>query len=73
MKSIKLKESTLRRIVERVVLENKLDAKRTELQGEFEKLAKDPNCEECLTNIARLSKELGLPVTNTGKEKINKT
>lgn len=70
MKKIKLKESTLKRIVERVVLEQQKDKERKQLQDAFAELAKDPDNEDLKTTIAELSKKLGLKFTKKGQEEL---
>jgi len=70
MKKIKLTEATLRRIVERVVLEQKEEELQKQLQGLFKKKQDDPNCEDCDSNIAKLIKQLDMTnaLTPDGKK-----
>ena len=70
MKKIKLKESTLKRVVERVVLEQQREELQKQLQDAFAELAKDPDNEDLKTKIAELSKKLGLKLTKTGQEEL---
>ena len=73
MKKIKLTEATLRRIVERVVLEQEEENLQKQLQGLFKKKQDDPNCEDCDSNIAKLVKQLGMTdaLTDDGKANLN--
>ncbi len=72
MKKIKLTEKTLNRIVERVIKEQDKENKMKELIDLQKQLAKNPNDKELLDKIAKLSTELGLPLTKDGADNINK-
>ena len=69
-KKIKLTESTLKRIVERVVLEQEKEAENKELITLFGELKKDPDNQEIKDKIAELTKKLGIPTTEKGKEEL---
>jgi thioredoxin reductase len=71
MKKIKLTESTLKRIVERVVMEQKKEEENKELITLFTELKKDPNNQPLKDKIAELTKKLGIPTTEKGKEELN--
>ena len=72
MKKIKLTEKTLNRIVERVIKEQDKENKMKELIGLQKQLAQNPNDKELLDKIAKLTTELGLPLTKVGVENIKK-
>ena len=72
MKKIKLTEKTLNRIVERVIKEQDKENKMKELIGFQKQLAQNPNDKELLDKIAKLTTELGLPLTKDGADNINK-
>jgi hypothetical protein len=72
MKKIKLTEETLKRIVERVVLEQQKETDNKKLMDLISKLKKDPDNEELKTSIAELTKKLGLPVTQKFKDEVEK-
>tara|TARA_R110002012_G_scaffold316954_1_gene532600 strand:+ start:88 stop:318 length:231 start_codon:yes stop_codon:yes gene_type:complete len=72
MKKIKLTEKTLNRIVERVIKEQDKENKMKELIDLQKQLAKNPNDKELLDKIAKLTTELGLPLTKDGADNINK-
>ena len=72
MKKIKLTEKTLNRIVERVIKEQDKENKMKELIGLQKQLAQNPNDKELLDKIAKLTTELGLPLTKDGADNINK-
>ena len=71
MKKIKLTESTLTRIVERVITEEAKEAENKELMSLFAELKKDPDNQELKDEVAELTKKLGLPVTTKGKQELN--
>jgi len=72
MKKIKLTERTLNRIVERVIKEQDKENKMKELMDLQKKLQTNPNDEELLSKVAKLTTELGLPLTKDGVENIKK-
>ena len=61
MKKIKLTESTLKRIVERVIEEQELVEDSDKMKELVTKLQNNPNDEELKNELVNLSKKLGLP------------
>lgn len=72
MEKIKLTEDTLVRIVSRVIKEQEKENKMKELIDLQKKLQTNPNDEELLSQVAKLTTELGLPLTKVGVENIKK-
>tara|TARA_R110002167_G_scaffold360114_2_gene577586 strand:- start:148 stop:390 length:243 start_codon:yes stop_codon:yes gene_type:complete len=71
-RKIKLTESTLKRIVERVAREQLKENDNKELAATFVELGKDPENQELKDKIKELTKKLKIPVTKKGAEEINK-
>jgi NADH:ubiquinone oxidoreductase subunit E len=71
MKTIKLTESTLKRIVERIIKEEEKDTDNKNLMKMMMQLQKDPDNQELKDKIATLTQKLGLPLTQKGKKELN--
>lgn len=71
MKKIKLTESTLKRIVERVAREQVKENDNKELAAAFVKLKANPEDQELKDKIKELTLKLKVPLTKKGAEEIN--
>ena len=71
MKTIKLTENTLQRIVERIIKEEQKDTDNKKLMDLMGQLQKDPDNQELKNNISNLAQKLGLPLTPEGKKQLN--